>query len=163
MEPLLNDLRQILNGQNEVVDGLLAAAKEHNQALRDNDHVTIMSSVQKQERLSGKLRELDRRREEVQRQLARVCGLGDQVVLSKLLPHAPAPAAAELGRLAGELKEKLVELDEVNQLNGVLARRGLQFTQQLSRILTPGGSSTYQGSGQLRKEGKPLSILDKTI
>ncbi len=162
MKSLFSDLMQVLKEQNEIISALLKAAGEHNTALRNADSSAVMAAVKKQERLSRELQDVDGKREEIQRRLALRCGLEKRVVLSELLPYVPMlETVRELERLAGSLRENLTRLDEVNSLNGILAKRGMHFIGQLNRIVMP-GSSTYLDSGELKKDNA-FTIVDKTI
>ncbi len=162
MKSLFSELVQALKAQNEIISVMLKAAGEHNTSLRNADPSAIMAAVKKQERLSREMQDVDGKRKEVQRRLALRCGLDERVVLSELLPYVPTfEMVRELEQLSGSLRENLTRLDEVNSLNGILAKRGMHFIEQLNRIVMP-GSSTYLGSGELKKDNA-FTIVDKTI
>jgi flagellar biosynthesis/type III secretory pathway chaperone len=166
MESLFFDLIEILKQQEQIIASSLATAKEHNLGLRNNDANVILAVVKKQEALSKKLQAQDRRREAIQQQLAQYCGLDKQAGLTVLLQYAPVSVptvARDLEQLAITLKESIAQLFEINQLNAVLAKRGLMFTEHLRKIIFPVNNNTYLGSGALNKESKPLSVFDKTI
>lgn len=163
MESLFLDLSEILRQQDQVVSSLLEAAREHNLALRNNNTEAILQAVQKQEKLLVSLQQQDNQREEIQQRLAGHYDLAQPVVLDKLLPYAASSTAVTLKRLFEHIKENAMHLGEINRLNSMLAKNGLVFTEKLKRILLLGNCSTYAGSGEMKKEVKPHSILNKTI
>lgn len=166
MDSLYFDLKMILEKQSRVVAGMVEATREHNQALQDNDPAAIMAAVARLEELSRALQELDQEREIRQGRLVQQHGLPNNAALKQLLPHVPVPALVkDLEQLAAGLQQNLTQLAEINQLNHMLAQRGLAFTGQLMRIINP-GCDTYAGSGELKNEEKnrsAFSIIDKTI
>jgi flagellar biosynthesis/type III secretory pathway chaperone len=163
MESLFLNLIRILKQQDKTLAELLNTAEEHNQALRQNDTVTVLSTAYKQDELSKKLKSQDRKLEEAKKQLTGVCGITGKAVLSDFTHYAPESLTAELAEISQNLKEKILRLGEINSLNKVLSRRGQIFTEKLIRIMTPCSGNTYMGSGRLTKEGKPLRIFDATI
>ncbi len=163
MESLFLNLIRILKQQHKTLAELLKAAEEHNRALRQNDTGAVLSTAYKQEELSKKLKGQDGKLEEAKKQLTGVCGITGKAVLSDFKHYAPEPLAAELAKVSQNLREKILRLGEIHSLNKVLAMRGQIFTEKLIRIMTPSGSNTYMGSGRLKKESKPLQILDSTI
>lgn len=161
---LFNDLVQILEKQNEILAGLLDAAREHSRALQGNNPAAIMAAVAKQENLSGALAALEQERASAQGQLTGPQELRGEAALRLILTHAPSPAAAgNLERLWRNMKENLTQLVEISRLNRLLAKRGLLFAERLSSLALPRGNDTYLQSGVLQKAGPPLSLMNKTI
>ncbi|MFX4261979.1 flagellar protein FlgN [Pelotomaculum propionicicum] len=156
-------MSKILKLQNQTIAELLEAARAHNTALRKNDIKLILATAYKQEEISRKLIDQDKRREATQKKLADKYGLGGQPTLNMLLSHASEITARELDKLSRSLKASLTQVDEMKNLNNILARRGLIMTEQLMRILRPKSGSTYMGSGKMKDRGKLLSVLDRTI
>jgi flagellar biosynthesis/type III secretory pathway chaperone len=163
MEYLFSNLAKILKKQNQTLSELLDAAMEHNLALRKNDTVAVLATAFKQEELSRKLKEQDKKREETQRKLASQCGLGEQPTLNMLLTHASKTTARDLSELSHSLKESLQQVGEIKNLNNILARRGQIMTEQLIRMLRPKSGSTYMGSGKIKNRDKLLTLVDRTI
>lgn len=163
MESLFSSLSKILAKQNQTVTELLAAAGDHNLALRKNDIKAILATVHKQEELSRKLTGQDQEREEIQRKLAGEHGLEKQPALSALLSYAPAAAAEELKELSRSFKATLTQLSEIKDLNSILARRGQIITAQLLRALRPESGGAYLESGKMEDRAHPQPFVDKTI
>jgi len=163
MESLFLNLVRILKQQDKTLAELLGAAEEHNQALRKNDTKLVLSTANQQEKLSDKLKHQGGKLEETKRQLAGEYGIAEESVLSAFIRYASEPLATELKMASQSLRDKLMKLSEINSLNGALARRGQMFTEKLIRLMSPNGGNTYMGSGRLKKESKPLQILDSTI
>ncbi|NQS76327.1 MAG: flagellar protein FlgN [Peptococcaceae bacterium] len=166
MQSLYFDLRQVLEKQGNVVNSMVEATQEHNQALQNSDSVEILATVARLEELSQRLQGLDKEREKLQGHLARRHGLQGDVTLQQLWSHIKVPAVAnDLDMLSAGLQKDLEQLAVVNQLNNMLAQRGLAFTKQLMRTINP-GCDTYAGGGQLKTETNDravISIIDKTI
>lgn len=163
MESTFASLSKILARQNQTAAALLAAAREHNLALRRSDAGAILATASKQEELSLQLEDQDREREEIRGKLAAAYGLDKQPALSQLLPYASEMAAAELKEFSRSFKEILTQLGEIKDLNNMLARRGKFITEQLLRALRPKNGGAYLESGKIEDHGKPLPIMDKTI
>jgi hypothetical protein len=163
MESLFLNLAKIMKKQNHTMNELLETAREHNLALRKNDTVAVLATAYKQEELSRKLKEQDRKREETQSKLASKYGLGEQPSLNTLIAHISGTAAGELSELSRSLKESLMQVCEIKDLNNILARRGQIMTEQLIRILRPKCGSTYLGSGKVKNRDKLLTLVDRTI
>lgn len=163
MESLFASLSKILQKQNQTIVELLAAAREHNTALRKNDIAAILATAYKQEELSRKIKDQEKRRVETQKKLAARYGMGEPPTLKMLLPHAAEKTAGELTELSRSLKANLTQVDEIKNLNKILAGHGQIITEQLLRTVRLKSGSTYLGSGKMDNHGKPLSIMDRTI
>ncbi|KJS15931.1 MAG: hypothetical protein VR69_11795 [Peptococcaceae bacterium BRH_c4b] len=164
MKALLTELCNVLEQQHNTLDVLLSAAGEHNSAMINNDSTAMMAAVMRLEELSHTLQKQDRQREEIQQRLAGVSGIKGQAVLSDILANATGISMTDrLQRLAGEIKERINRLSEINKMNQVLATRGLQCTSQILNIIMPNESNTYQGSGTFASDRKATSVLNKTI
>ncbi|MDO7788340.1 flagellar protein FlgN [Desulforamulus aquiferis] len=158
-------LYEILKLQNEKVIELKEVAQEHNLAMQKNDIETILTVVKRQESLILLLAQQDKKREAVQEQLAKhLGGVEGNPTLSQLLEKSPeSKAKSELIRMAEKSKENLKALNELNQLNNVLARRGLIFSQQLRNLIQPRDGNTYQGTGEIKTQDKVISVINRTI
>lgn len=164
MESLLQELLDVLEQQNTTLADMLAAAKEHNAALRNNNSAGMMAAVMRLEEVSQTLQRQDKQREKLQHGLAEEFRLDRLAALSDILAGAgESPVIPELKQLANEIKEKVSELAEVNKLNQALAARGLQFTAQFLNIIAPNNTNTYAGSGEYKNERRTNSVLNKTI
>jgi VIT1/CCC1 family predicted Fe2+/Mn2+ transporter len=163
MESLYLSLSKILKLQNQTITELLEAARDHNIALRKNDITVILATAYKQEEISRKLKDQDKRREETQKKLADKYGLDKQPSLNMLLSYASKTTAGELIELSRSLKASLMQVSEIKDLNNILARRGQIMSEQMIRMLRPKSESTYMGSGKIKNRDKLLSIVDRTI
>lgn len=163
MESLFSNLSKILTKQNQTLAALLAAAWEHNTALRKNDTKAILATSFQQEKLSRELIVQDGEREEIQRKLAGEYRSDKQPVLSALLSYAPATAAEDLKELSRSFKATLTQLSEIKDLNNILARRGQIITEQLLKVIGPINGNTYCESGKMEDRAQPQPFVDKTI
>lgn len=163
MDSLFLNLANILKRQHEAVEELLEIARRHNLALRQNDMTDILATANKQEELSRKLSEQDKRREGIQRKLAEKYGLDGRPALKNLLPYTSGAAAVELGEISRSLRESLAQVGEIKDLNCMLARSGQAITGQLLESFRLKSWYTYAGSGRMKDRGKLVSIMDKTI
>lgn len=163
MESLFFNLSNILKLQNQTIVEILDAAREHNKALRKNDIAVILATAYKQEELSRKLKDQEKRRVEALKKLAVKYGLGEKPTLNMLLSYASETTAGELNELSRSLKNSLQLVSEMRDLNYVLARRGQIITEQLLRKVRPKSGGTYLGSGKMKDHGKLLSVVDRTI
>lgn len=157
------NLAKILKRQKKAVDELLETARRHNLALRQNDIAAVLATANKQEELSRKISEQDKRREEIQSKLAEKYGLDGSPSLKRLLPHATVTAAMELGELSRSLKESLVQVRDIKNSNDMLASSGQIITEQIIGAFRPKSGNTYLGSGRMKDRDKLISIMDKTI
>lgn len=164
MESLFINLIELLKLQNNTVKALLDASEKHNQAMQQNDASAMLAVVKKQESLAALLTQQDKKREMVQDQIAKLLGIEGRPNLSQLLEQTPeSEAKTELIQISDQIKENLTQLDDLNRLNNVLAKRGLIFAQQLRNLIQPKEGNTYQGTGEIKNQDKPVSMIDKTI
>lgn len=163
MESLFFKLEKILREQNTTTVNLLDAASEHNLAMRDNYPEAIIAAVKKQEQLMNTLRQQDEMREKVQSLISKELNLekGTLTEIINLLPNSKLTES--ISRVSEELLKNFNELLELNQLNRVLAKNGLLFTDQLRKIYAPKSNDTYQSSGKVDTQNNSISMLNKTI
>lgn len=164
MESLIIELLEILRQQDETLSNLLATAREHTAAMTQNAPAAILPVVKQSESLINQLKRQDAKREEIEKQIAREANAEGQITLSQLLGNiGDSQCKAELEQLAEGLKAKFNELAEINKLNGIMAKRGLLFAEQLRNIMQPKTGNTYQETGQVQGRHKSISMMDKTI
>lgn len=164
MDSLFSDLIRVLGREREVLIEMLDAARKHNNALRQNEIEVLKDVTVNGERLNGRLKTEDHRREEVHLSLVTALDLPCETPLSGLLPYAPGQHRESLSRITSELKEIAREVARLVELNGILTRRAMQFNEQILRLVKPGYSETYQSYGTFTFPAKcqPL-LINKTV
>lgn len=163
MEPLFFELIAVLKQQNEIVQKMIAASKEHNSALRQADTEKINNAVQQLNKLALLMAKYDPQREELQVKLEKQLGLEKGATLSSLIKAAPADIKEQLKALQSKLQENFEQLKEINELNNLLTKRALQVNTALLKILNPTTAATYHGDGKVAGENRPASVLNKTV
>lgn len=164
MDSLFSDLILVLGREREVLKEMLDAARKHNNALRLNDIEVLKDVTVNEERLNGRLKTEDLRREEIHLSLVTALGLPRETPLSGLLPYAPGRQGESLSRITSELKEIARGAARLVELNGILTRRAMQFNEQILRLVNTGYYETYQSYGTFTFPAKcqPL-LINKTV
>jgi len=164
MESLFYDLLQVLERQREILVEMLAAARDHNEALRLNDVDAIREVAVRGERVAARLKAEDRRREQLQETLEKELGLQDGTPLSGVLPYAPAQYRESLSLLAGEMRDVAGDVARLVELNAILTRQAMLFNEQMLRLLKPWDDSTYQPTGRPAPPvGNSPLLINKTV
>jgi flagellar biosynthesis/type III secretory pathway chaperone len=164
MDSLSVELAQALEQQRDILKEMLAAARDHNQALRQNALVALKEAIEREEEINVRFKACDRQRELLQNTLVEKLNVPAATSLGKLLPCLPEKHSALLSGLVNEIKSIAGEIAGVADLNKVLTRTAMQFNAQLLKLLTPVHNSTYQhdGNSAIPAE-RPSSLINITI
>ncbi|SHF34922.1 flagellar protein FlgN [Desulforamulus putei] len=162
MESLFFNLLQILTALHEKLAAMLRATEKHNAALRNNDIAAIQQAVKELDSISAQAKFLDKKREEIQRALEAKLHLPAGATLSETLVYAPAQAAQDLNKIAQSLRETTEAINQMVQINKILARQALQFNDILIKVLQP-GQATYNPGGQTSVAKETVSLINRTV
>jgi flagellar biosynthesis/type III secretory pathway chaperone len=146
---LLAVLEDLIQVHQELV-GVLQAEKRI-MAAADLDE--LLPCLAEKERLLSRVRELDQRRVDAVAALAG-CVSDDTVKLSQLVAFSPPPYVAGLLSCQARLESLTVSMNELNQINGIVAERALARVNGLLVLLQnlADGTPTYQPSGLLHQD-----------
>jgi hypothetical protein len=150
----------LLDELSHAQDELLAVLREKRQRLATVDLAGLAQSQQREEELSARLRDCQRRRSELLEQARKQGHAADS--LGKLASHAKAGNRAKLGGRVKSAAANMRLLRHESLTNWVLAQRALLHVSQLIEIIATGGrlQPTY-GKENSRAAGG--SLVDQAV
>lgn len=163
-EQLFSKLHRLMKEQEEIIDRLISAGEEQAECLRKNDIKKLQQIVQRQNILSAGLKALEKKRVQVQGALEKELDLPAGSALRELAARAGDPKRGQLEKLGLSLKEKINNLQQINELNRILTSRALQFTNFMLNIIcaqAPNAGYTRNGSIKPGRENK--SRINKSV
>jgi len=150
-DTLLDVLEDLIRFHQELV----AVLQVEKRIMAAGDFDDLLPCLAEKERLLSRVREFDQRRADAVAAL--VSGEpGDAVRLSQLVAFAPPAYVAGLLSCQAKLEALTVSMNELNQINGIVAERALSRVNGLLGLLQhlAEGTPTYQASGLLH-QGTP--------
>ncbi len=103
-------------------------------------------------------------RENCQRRVAELAGLGRDASIEELKGQLPGNHAILVGALVDENNELLIRVRQRARQNHLLLNRSLELMQRLIGSLFPTGrTATYSGDGQLQSAGLPQRAFYEAI
>ena len=143
---------------------LLDLLAREQSALRSADAMSVMSALREQETALSRIRTLEHQRLRLLTAIAAPLGLDPAALTMSRLTEAVPSAESVLADVTTELRALLAEVKWLNDRNGMLARRGLDFLDRLIAHLTtalapdrPGG---YGAQGRPPEREGSLGLLD---
>ena len=148
---LAGKLLDALEEQVEPWQRLLDVARAKQHALVAGDAAAIERAVTEEERLAGRLQELEAARYRLQQQLAALWGLAPGALTWDELARRLPGRADAVRALRRRLLDAVEALAAVNRENAALARQGLAWARfGLQALAGAGGAVVYQRDGRLQ-------------
>jgi flagellar biosynthesis/type III secretory pathway chaperone len=163
MHNLFIQLLDCLNIQKNVALKLLEAAQLNLEALKKNNFTAMQASVNKQEILTGEIAKTQQICFEWQIKIENELRLPAGTAISSLSAFAPDNLGNELVSLIQELRDLFVKIQNINEINNLLAQNALAFNEQLINIFLPKERITYKENGVLDKKQPGISRLNLTV
>lgn len=164
MNKLLNDLINVLERQNMIYKDILEIS-------RGKTKVIVEGRVSELDRMTGLEQKmvfragcLDKRREELLRQITNKAGINaDRVSMGLLLDKAGDGLKERFLRIRNDLCETLGQLKEVNDLNSRLIEKSLEYIKLSLSIVTDNTSGIAYGGGDGGEKQQGLSLFDQRV
>jgi flagellar biosynthesis/type III secretory pathway chaperone len=156
----VNDLIQVLQGQESVIAELLSLADEQLQVLKNDDIEKLSEITVQQEEKGRRLALLEKKRCEILAAYSQEVGK-EIHHLSELFNHIDSEDKDALQKLAFEIKEKHEKLAETHELNRVLLKQGLLYANRILSCFNP-EKSVYGKTGNMQKTSSS-GIIDKSV
>lgn len=163
MESLFEELKMVLEEQQEILTQLTNTAREHNRALRQLDMELLKDAVEQEERLASLLHQQEQRRREIVAGLTELLRVLDEVSLRQLTELAPDSYKKDLQVLQQTLLETSSELMDITETNRLLTKQALRVNDILLKVSGFQSNAVYAPSGKMAGEGQSLSLLDHKV
>jgi flagellar biosynthesis/type III secretory pathway chaperone len=161
MELEVSGLLKILNQQNSLIEELCGLADEQLQALKRDDLDKIKSITSHQEYIRRQMAVLEERRRLIIEEYSRTIGV-EIKHFSELMLYTSSDDLDEIQRIRDEIIDRCQKLKEENELNALLLKQGLKYTEKLLGVLNPNKSFVYGKSGDVHRAGSQ-GIVDTNV
>lgn len=141
-------LEKILNKQSNLLEELRGLASEQLQALKQDDLNTIINITSRQEYIGRQLGILEKQRQIIINSLSLEQGI-DIEHFSDLRPHTSRDNFAKLQKVRDKIVSECQKLKKENELNSLLIKQGLKYTEKILKILNGSNSTMYGKSGDM--------------
>lgn len=156
MEIEVSGLLEIMTRQKKLINELLDIASEQLQALKLNDLKKINSLTGRQEYIGRQLALLEQKRHVIIEQYSRKHGI-EIKHFSELLP-IENDDFTEVKRISKEIADSCQKLKEEHELNSLLLKQGLKYTERAGEVLNGHKSLVYGKSGDIRRAGNRVIV-----
>ena len=143
-DALVKDLENVLREEAKVYKELYTLAQQEARLLVKNDLSSVKQIVQKQEKLILEIQTMDRVGQKILESLAVELSVApEKINLSVLLGHLEDQGQQVFKELCEVINRQMVELNEVNQSNGVLISNALKYLKLFSVSTERDNSKTF--------------------
>lgn len=157
-------LYQLLREQEKIIDRLISCGEEQAACLRENKLQAMQEVVQQQNLLSRRLDELEKTRLDVQQKLELETSLPAAGTLLEMARHAGDEWQPQFQDIHSSLRQKIQQLQEINSLNHILAKQGLQFASVMLNVFrAPAANVLYSAEGRRDSGIKKNTTFNKTV
>lgn len=157
----VNALIKILNDQKNLIAELSELASGQLQALKKNDLDEIKKITSQQEYIGRQLAVLEQKRGLFMEECSQKLGV-EIKHFNELQLYTSSDDFAEVQMIRDEIINTSQKLKRENELNSLLLKQGLKYTETMLRVLTPTSSSVYGKSGDVHRAGSQ-GIIDTNI
>lgn len=165
MEKDIEQLLKILRVLTDLHDILIKIGERKRDALIQSDMQSLQAAVQEQEKVAGKIHQVEQER-------LRTVGLlfqrhlpGERVIrIETLCAHAPESLRAELEQSRRKLRKRVESLRKVNEVNKSLCEQGLSTITYYLQVLTSALTENNKRYDMLARVSEPkhYNLLDQT-
>jgi len=148
----VSGLVKILNQQNSLIAELCGLADEQLQALKLDDLDNIKSITSLQEYIGRQIAVLEEQRRFIIKEYSRTIGI-EINKFSGLQLYTSSEDWDDIQKIRDEIIDRYQKLKEDNELNSLLLKQGLKYTEKLLGVLNPHKSLVYGKSGDVRLSG----------
>ena len=148
----VSGLKNILNQQNNRIAELCGLADEQLQALKLDDLDNIKSITSHQEYIGRQMAALEEQRQLIIKEYSRIIGI-EIKNFSELQLYTSSEDWDDIQKNRDEIIDRYQKLKKANELNTLLLKQGLQYTEKLLGVLNPHKSLVYGKSGGVYRSG----------
>lgn len=163
MESLFLELKNILEIQKQSLEQLLDTARVHNRALRQLNTEVLNLILRKEEEITALIRKQDKKRESITENMAQKLGLPKDITLNGLVAKAPLTIKEALNDLVDSVNHLVLELTEINGINGALSKQAMRFNEMLLKVIAPVKNQVYAPGGRMTEDNQSVLLLDKKV
>lgn len=164
MNDLLHNLIEALREELKQYGEMLAVLEQQQNSVvhrRVDDLLLNVANINAQAEAIGAVRS---EREQHQRNVARLVGLGEDAGFATIVPCLPADYRPLVQALVQENNELLVRIHHRTRQNQLLLSHAVELMQQLITAIFPGGSpKTYNHAGRLPVNKMPRYSLYESV
>lgn len=158
----LGRLERIMGDFIQAAEALQSILENKRDILVDSNTEELSPLIEKEGSALRRLETLEGERLALTAEITSSLGLAEDSGLSDILPSLGLRDGHPLISLAGDLREHLTHLRELNGTNAVLAQGLARYVEQVLRMLTTTSDlNNYSHSGKVDYEGERRSLLDR--
>lgn len=161
MELDVTALIKILNDQKSLILELLDLAGEQLRALKHDDLDEIKNITSQQEYIGRQVAVLEQKRSLIIEGYSQKIGV-EIKHFNELRLYTSSDDFTEVQMIRDEIIDSSQKLKRENELNSLLLKQGLKYTETMLRVLNPKSSSVYGKSGDVHRAGSQ-GIIDTNI
>jgi len=147
----ISGLIKILNQQNRLIAELGSLVNGQLQALKQDDLDKITSINSQQEYIGRQIADLEKQRLLLIKDYSRMIGF-DIKNFSELQQFTTSSDWNEIQKLRDEILNTSQKIKRDSELNALLLKQGLKYSEKMLHVLNPNKSSVYGKSGDLSRE-----------
>jgi len=148
----VNNLIKILNRQKKLLEELNKLAGEQLQAIKQDSPEEITAITARQEYSARQLALLEEQRNSVIEEYSQKIGM-EIKNFSELLLHLKSDDREEIKKIRDDILAECHQLDEANELNTLLLKQSLRFSEHILEILNGRNFPVYGRSGDVHRAG----------
>lgn len=160
MRELAERLINLIKDEEDVLESFLDCLTRQKECIVNNQIDQFDETVQEQERLIVRIRELETGRIDVVRSIANFAGSEDDVTLTRLIEMNLGETSEELKSLKKTLAGLIERVKRANRVNQYLIKRSLSFVERnMDMFIDEGDLSLVYLPNGARRPRKPGRIL----
>lgn len=148
-----------------VIDSLIKTSSKQLEALDKNDLKLLNETIQEQNLMTRELKVIEKEIISSQQKLAQQLEL-TEYNLAEIVVRIDSKLAERLTQIQGNTKAKLEKLKQTNELNNMIVKQNLAYTQKIMQAIgqlnDQGHGQTYSQQGQVKSEPNN-SLLNKQV
>ncbi len=165
MNELIEQLVGLIREEEDVLVEFLDCLILQKECIVSNKFDQFDETVQSQERLIRRIRELESGRVEVVGSIARIAGTDADLTITRLIELNLGESSEELRSLKRTLAGLIEKIKKANKVNQYLIKRSLSFIQRnIDMFIDETDSSeTYLPNGSRQQRGPSRLLIDKAF
>ncbi len=161
MKLIVNDLTDVLKKQKNTIEKLLELSEDQLQALKADDIEKLSEITAMQEENGRKLALLEKKRRDIITVYSKKTGENIKT-LNKLFKYIDDKDKTAVQKLADEIKEKHEILKQNNELNRILLKQGIAYTNKILSCFSKNENKVYGKKGEVENKNIARS-LNKSV
>jgi len=165
MKDLVDNLIILIRDEEDILEQFLNCLTRQKDHIVANQVDLFDETVQEQERLITRIRELEAGRIEVVKSIARVAGTEDDLTIARLIELNLGETSEELRSLKKTLAGLIERVKRANRVNQYLIKRSLSFIQRSIDMFIDEGEPTavYLPNGSRSPRPASRVIVDRVL